>query len=1020
MTDESVSIEISDKVSPSVATKLLKIAEAAREGYSAIERLQKQIAMLNSGNLSSLVNSVNSTNSAMQKLTATSKSYEIENLKIAASQQKLQQQIQKTQKALADTETAINRSIASEMRASAAADRASIANLRLAQAREKAAKATNQLEREAENLKRSISPLYAIEQSHAESVKRASFLYEQGAIDLQTYTSAIDHYENKLKQAKMAQDLFNNNLNKIGRTAQISRHHMMNLGFQLQDIGVSLASGQNPLVVLVQQGAQIQGIASQAEVSLGRLGLAAVKMMSRFIPIVATIGAMVASLKLFQSEASENAGLEEFAKSLGATGEQIRKLKLDTVTFGDTLKGFWKTIDQRTGAGSFFSAIYESAKKAFKNTLGIIVLAAQSIVALVQSISDVFAELWARIPTPAKTAFAQVGNTIISFFETVANTSIDAINLIIEALNKITAVKIDPFSNVTFDRLPIEFAAASGKDLSQVFLESYTQNLEGNKASFSKFLADFVKNSQDAAKARIEKTLTEETQDSRETSLAKVNLQLDNEISRLGTLQPLREAQQKLDQIEEQLIGKRIKLTDEERNGLMSKIKAIQDGAEVQRQMDAIYSDSVKPLTEYNAAIKASDQLLKMGAISQEAHAQSTLRAYEAYANIRDPLRQLNSELEQEYNLLQLLPAQREIESQIMQIQNQMIQKGIVLKQTEIDQLREKLTILQQTNALAQEEQNLLSNGPGSRQQFQTQVQAIGNLRNSPGSGFTQGDQATAVESMVSGMGVDTSSFSVGIEAQLEQQKVYFEQLKQLRDNDLISEQEYNSARMQLWVKAQETQLAGTQTFFTQLSQLQQSQSKRIAAIGKAAAISKAIIDTYTAATGAYASLASIPYVGPVLGAAAAGAAIVAGMANVRAIKSQQPGFQQGGYTGDMAIDKIAGVVHGQEYVMDAATTSAVGVENLNALRNGSASIQRADSVSTAAANFTFTYENYGTSKTAEFKQISPYEFKIIARDEAAKVVENMTPELVATQIRDPNSKVSKALATSTKTERQR
>lgn len=65
-------------------------------------------------------------------------------------------------------------------------------------------------------------------------------------------------------------------------------------------------------------------------------------------------------------------------------------------------------------------------------------------------------------------------------------------------------------------------------------------------------------------------------------------------------------------------------------------------------------------------------------------------------------------------------------------------------------------------------------------------------------------------------------------------------------------------------------------------------------AIYKASAIATATMDTYKAATGAYASLSSIPVVGPALGAAAAGAAIGFGLAQVRAITST-PNRAQGG-----------------------------------------------------------------------------------------------------------------------------
>jgi hypothetical protein len=54
----------------------------------------------------------------------------------------------------------------------------------------------------------------------------------------------------------------------------------------------------------------------------------------------------------------------------------------------------------------------------------------------------------------------------------------------------------------------------------------------------------------------------------------------------------------------------------------------------------------------------------------------------------------------------------------------------------------------------------------------------------------------------------------------------------------------------------------------------------------KAAAITQATINTYNSATGAFSALAPIPIVGPALGAAAAGVAIAAGLANVSKIAS--------------------------------------------------------------------------------------------------------------------------------------
>lgn len=65
------------------------------------------------------------------------------------------------------------------------------------------------------------------------------------------------------------------------------------------------------------------------------------------------------------------------------------------------------------------------------------------------------------------------------------------------------------------------------------------------------------------------------------------------------------------------------------------------------------------------------------------------------------------------------------------------------------------------------------------------------------------------------------------------------------------------------------------------ISQLQNAKSKEMAAVGKAAAVMTATVDTYKAANAAYSAMAGIPIVGPALGAAAAAAAIATGLMNV-------------------------------------------------------------------------------------------------------------------------------------------
>ena len=69
--------------------------------------------------------------------------------------------------------------------------------------------------------------------------------------------------------------------------------------------------------------------------------------------------------------------------------------------------------------------------------------------------------------------------------------------------------------------------------------------------------------------------------------------------------------------------------------------------------------------------------------------------------------------------------------------------------------------------------------------------------------------------------------------------------------------------------------------------------NKKFGAIFKASAIAQTTIDTFAGAQAAFKALAGIPIVGPVLGSAAAAAAIGAGLVRVSNIKSQK--FQSGG-----------------------------------------------------------------------------------------------------------------------------
>ncbi|OAV05921.1 Phage tail length tape-measure protein 1 [Moraxella catarrhalis] len=66
-------------------------------------------------------------------------------------------------------------------------------------------------------------------------------------------------------------------------------------------------------------------------------------------------------------------------------------------------------------------------------------------------------------------------------------------------------------------------------------------------------------------------------------------------------------------------------------------------------------------------------------------------------------------------------------------------------------------------------------------------------------------------------------------------------------------------------------------------------------------------------------------------------------------------GFATGGYTGNMGINQVAGVVHGQEYVLNAKATKRIGVGNLERLNRG-------DGIGGTVVNVNVTVNSDGTS----------------------------------------------------------
>lgn len=162
---------------------------------------------------------------------------------------------------------------------------------------------------------------------------------------------------------------------------------------------------------------------------------------------------------------------------------------------------------------------------------------------------------------------------------------------------------------------------------------------------------------------------------------------------------------------------------------------------------------------------------------------------------------------------------------------------------------------------------------------------------------------------------------------------------KAIMDEYTAAQQAQQLQSMAAIVSITQTQIAQMQGLFEEGSAI----GKAFFVATQALAAANAVVQGFQSAMAirvAYAQMAAMSGPGaPALLAAGevhANVAQAMGFATAGMIVGQTvAGFQQGGYTGNMGVSDVAGVVHGREYVFDAAATSRIGVPTLEAIRSG-------------------------------------------------------------------------------------
>lgn len=185
-------------------------------------------------------------------------------------------------------------------------------------------------------------------------------------------------------------------------------------------------------------------------------------------------------------------------------------------------------------------------------------------------------------------------------------------------------------------------------------------------------------------------------------------------------------------------------------------------------------------------------------------------------------------------------------------------------------------------------------------------------------------------------VGIETTRFDqIGVSEELflAQLAVNFENREQLwrEHEERVTEinRAADAARMDLQLSYGQQITGSFADIFKNIAGEQSNGYKLMFTAQKAFAIAQSAIAIQQGIAQAFA----LPFPLNLAAAATVAAQTASIMANIKSIRAE--GFKSGGYTGNGGVNDVAGVVHGQEYVLNAEATKRVGRGTLDALNNG-------------------------------------------------------------------------------------
>lgn len=211
----------------------------------------------------------------------------------------------------------------------------------------------------------------------AAATKRAGAAMGEAAPKTQQFASATERLAAEQEAAIKTAQRLNAVHGSAISTSKTLQYATLNLGRQFSDVGVSLASGMNPLMVFIQQGPQVVDIFSQmktegigAKQALTQIAMGAVDMVKKFAPLIGT-GAILGGVALAaygvwteikktqQAMKDLEAATNEANAAIANARETMKEASLGAGTFGQ------ESLGAAFGIKSFAGEVGDAAIKLY-------------------------------------------------------------------------------------------------------------------------------------------------------------------------------------------------------------------------------------------------------------------------------------------------------------------------------------------------------------------------------------------------------------------------------------------------------------------------------------------------------------------------------------------------------------------------------------------------------------------------------------------------------------------------------